>query len=92
MRGWTGLFSSAFAHSRNAMPLVDERRRHVDVNGACLRLLGYPRDQLIGRPVWELVHDGPRVGRPSGPRPSPGGRFTRETDLVTADGAVVAVQ
>jgi hypothetical protein len=36
MRGWTGLFSSAFAHSRNAMPLVDERRRHVDVTApAC---------------------------------------------------------
>jgi len=31
--GWPGLFESAFRQSRNAMVLLDERRRIVDVNG-----------------------------------------------------------
>jgi PAS domain S-box-containing protein len=49
--GWSALFSSAFKQSRSAMVLLDERRRHVDANGAYVKLLGYPRDALIGRPV-----------------------------------------
>jgi PAS domain S-box-containing protein len=91
-RGWTGLFSSAFSHSRNAMALVDERRRHVDVNGAYLRLLGYPRDQLVGRPVWEVVRDGPQYHDSEWYAALAQGRFTGETELICADGALVAVQ
>ena len=34
--GWPALFWSAFKGSRNAMVLLDERRRHVEVNGAYL--------------------------------------------------------
>ena len=41
--GWSGLFSTAFKQSRNAMVLVDERRIQIDVNGAYLKLLGYDR-------------------------------------------------
>jgi PAS domain S-box-containing protein len=92
MRGWTGLFSSAFTHSRNAMALVDQRRYHVDVNGAYLRLLGYPRDRLVGSPVWEFVRDGPAVEDAEWAAALAEGRFTGETELVTADGTVVAVQ
>lgn len=36
--GWPALFTAAFRQSSNAMALVDERRRHVDVNGAYLNL------------------------------------------------------
>ena len=57
--GWSGLFSSAFTQSRNAMLLLDADRRQRDVNGACLRMLGYRRDQLLGRPIWEFVDGGP---------------------------------
>ena len=57
--GWPALFWSAFKGSRNAMVLLDERRRHVEVNGAYVELLGYPRDELIGRPVYEFVEGGP---------------------------------
>ena len=56
--GWAALFWSAFKDSRNAMVLLDEQRRHVDVNGAYLKLAGYTRDEVIGRPVWEYVAGG----------------------------------
>ena len=49
--GWSGLFATAFRQSRNAMTLVDAQRRHVDVNGPYLKLLGYAKGDLIGRPL-----------------------------------------
>jgi PAS domain S-box-containing protein len=91
-QGWTGLFSSAFTQSRNAMSLVDEGRRHVDVNGAYLRLLGYSRDHLLGRPIWEIVRDGPQVHDAEWAAALAEGRFTGETELICADGTFVAVQ
>jgi PAS domain S-box-containing protein len=91
-QGWTGLFSSAFTQSRNAMALVDERRRVVDVNGAYLRLLGYTRDSLVGHPIWEHVRDGPQVHDAEWAAALAAGRFTGETELICADGSFVAVQ
>jgi PAS domain S-box-containing protein len=90
--GWTGLFSSAFTHSRNPMALIDGQRRHVDVNGAYLRLLGYSRDRLLGRPVWELVRNGPQYQEAEWAASLAEGRFTGESELISADGEVVAVQ
>ena len=37
------------------MILLDDRRCHVEVNGAYIRLLGYPRTTLIGQPVTAFV-------------------------------------
>jgi PAS domain S-box-containing protein len=48
--GWPALFSSAFGQSRNAMVLVDDTRRIVDANAACLNLVGRGREALAGRP------------------------------------------
>ena len=59
--GWASLFWQAFRRSRNAMVLLDEQRRHVDVNGAYLQLLGYRRRALVGRPVHDFVDHGPVV-------------------------------
>ena len=56
---WSTLFRAAFRDSRNAMVLADEDRRIVDVNGACLQLLGHPRVDVVGRPIWEFVAGGP---------------------------------
>ena len=91
-QGWTGLFSSAFTQSRNAMALIDGRRRHVDVNGAYLRLLGYSRDDLLGRPVGELVRGGPQFSDAEWAAALAEGRFSGETELICADGHLVAVQ
>ena len=59
--GWHGLFWDAFKRSSNAMLLLDERRCHVEVNGAYLELLGHRRQALIGRPVYEFVVGGPQI-------------------------------
>ena len=41
------------------MALLDEHRRHLEVNDAYLKLLGYRRDALIGRPFYQFVVGGP---------------------------------
>ncbi len=89
--GWTGLFSSAFTQSRNAMALVDEDRHFVDVNAAFLRLLGHSRETVIGRPVWDLfVEDRGASADWAGMLAS--GEFTGQRELICADGSTVAVQ
>ena len=87
--GWAGLFASAFAQSRNAMVLLDADRRHRDVNGAYLRMLGYRRDQLIGRPIWELVKDGPLVTEEEWRSYLAQQRFVGDASMIAADGSVV---
>lgn len=89
---WATLFGAAFRESRNAMALLDQKRRHVDVNGAYLTLLGYPREALVGRPVYEIVVGGPLATESEWLAAVRSGRFTGETDLRRADGASVAVQ
>jgi PAS domain S-box-containing protein len=90
--GWAALFSTAFKQSRNAMVLVDEQRRHVDVNGAYLKLLGYRRAEVIGRPVYQLVDGGPLASPKEWAAALTGGPFAGEADLIAADGGTVAVQ
>ena len=55
MNDWSGFFETAFRQSRNAMVLLDDRRILVDVNGAYLKLLGYPRGRVIGEPISRFV-------------------------------------
>ena len=89
--GWSSLFSAAFMQSRNAMVLLDADRRHVDVNGAYVKLVGHPRGELIGRRVQDLVA-GPHLSERTWAADLAQGRFTGETDLLCADGTRVAVQ
>jgi PAS domain S-box-containing protein len=91
--GWSGLFSAAFKQSRNAMALLDERRRHVDVNGAYLKLVGYRRDEILGRPIYELVPGGqPRMSPAEWAAALAAGEFTGEAEALRADGTHIAVQ
>ena len=90
--GWAALFWSAFKDSRNAMVLLDEQRRHVEVNGAYLKLAGYARDEVIGRPVWEYVADGPRLTDRQWKRAIARGELSGEAGLVCADGTITTVQ
>ena len=90
--GWTGLFWDAFKQSRNAMVLLDDQRRLVEVNGAFVALTGYPRSALIGRPLYDFLVDG---------RPTHSDRewaealrqpeFTGVSEVVRADGERVRV-
>jgi PAS domain S-box-containing protein len=90
--GWPALFAAAFRQSTNAMALVDERRCHVDVNGAYLKLVGYQRAKLLGQPIYELVVGGPLASAEEWAAQLSAGDFTGATDLVCADGSAVSVQ
>ena len=89
--GWSGLFSSAFAQSRNAMVLLDADRCHRDANGAYLRMLGYRRSELIGRPIWEIVDGGPLVTEQEWRTLLGERRFDGDATMIAADGSRVKV-
>jgi PAS domain S-box-containing protein len=90
--GWSGLFTTAFQQSRNAMVLVDERRVQVDANGAYLKLLGYRREQVVGVPIYRFVQGGPALSAGEWAAALAVGRFTGRADLVCANGSTVSVQ
>ena len=60
-KGGGRLFKAAFTQSRNPMALLDERRCHVEVNGAYVSLLGYPVRELLGHPIYEFIVGGPQM-------------------------------
>jgi PAS domain S-box-containing protein len=74
------------------MFLLDGERRHVEVNGAYLRLLGFRRDELIGRPIFDFVVGGPQASVEEWEAALRSGRFSGETELRCAEGNQVAVQ
>lgn len=90
--GWASLFWEAFKRSRNAMALVDTTRRHVEVNGAYLQLVGYPRSAIIGRPIYELVAGGPLLSKAQWRDAIMLPRFTGVVDVVRSDDRRVTVQ
>jgi PAS domain S-box-containing protein len=90
--GWSGLFWQAFTRSRNAMVLLDDQRRHVEVNGAYLALVGYPRRELIGRPVYELLAHGPLATNREWEAALAHRQFTGRAEVVCAGGKRVMVE
>ena len=87
--GWRDLFHEAFRQSRNPMVLVDDDRRYVEVNGAYLQMLGYRRDELIGRHVWEMIEGGPQLSPREWAATLAKAHFTGTIRLIAADGSVV---
>jgi PAS domain S-box-containing protein len=90
--GWSTLFHAAFRDSRNAMALADDERLIVDVNGACLQLLGRSRSDVVGRPMWEFVAGGPAMTPQEWAVALARQRFSGEADMVRGDGELVHVQ
>jgi PAS domain S-box-containing protein len=74
------------------MVLLDDQRRHVDVNGAYLKLAGYAREEVIGRPVWEYVAGGPQQTDRQWEQAIARGELSGQAGLVCADGTTVTVQ
>jgi PAS domain S-box-containing protein len=89
--GWAALFWEAFTRSKNAMLLADEERRHVDVNGAYLSLVGYQRSELIGRPVADLIAGGPLYTESEWHALLHRDHFTGTAELICADSRRVTV-
>jgi PAS domain S-box-containing protein len=90
--GWPALFWNAFKLSRNAMVLLDEERRQVEVNPAYMQLLGERRSELIGRPVYEHVADGPLMSQGEWRVALAQEDFSGAARMTRADGSIVAVQ
>jgi PAS domain S-box-containing protein len=90
--GWAGLFRDAFKRSLNPMALVDAERVIVDANPASSRLLGRPRTQLVGHPIWEFVEHGPVISEAEWRRDLSRDEFSGEARLVSSDGQSAAVQ
>ena len=90
--GWSALFRDAFNQSRNAMVLLDEERRHVEVNGAYVQLLGYRPSDLIGRPVYELRADHSATSEAQWHAALRQKQFTGTIELLRADGGHVTVE
>jgi PAS domain S-box-containing protein len=90
--GWSALFRDAFNQSRNPMVLLDEDRRHVEVNGAYVQLLGYRPSDLIGRPVYELRADHSSVSEKQWHAALRRKQFTGTIELLRADGGHVTVE
>ncbi len=86
------MFGYAFRQSRNAMVVLDERRVQLEVNSAYLRLLGYGRDDVLGKPIYELAPDGPELSSREWAASIAQGDFTGVRELIRADGTTIAVQ
>jgi DNA-binding CsgD family transcriptional regulator len=72
--------------------LVDDRRIQIDVNGAYLKLLGYPRGRVIGQPLYRYVVETSRASGEEWAAALAVGRFTGEAELICADGSRASVQ
>jgi DNA-binding NarL/FixJ family response regulator len=74
------------------MVLLDGRRRHVDVNGAYIGLLGYPRTALLDHPIYEFVAEGPLLSPNEWRKTLTRGQFVGQADLIRSDAGTVTVQ
>src|SRR3954464_4976483 len=90
--GWPALFWAAFKQSRNAMVLLDEQRRQVELNPAYLGLLGAKRSELIGRPVYENVVDGPTASPGEWRAAIAQEEFSGVVKMIRSDDTTVTVQ
>jgi PAS domain S-box-containing protein len=90
--GWPTLFQAAFRDSRNAMVLADDDRRIVDVNGACLQLLGYGRADVVSRHMYEFVADAPAMTAKQWTAALARRRFTGNAEMMREDGSKLTVQ
>jgi PAS domain S-box-containing protein len=68
---------------------IDERQCTTDANPAICRMLGLPREQLIGRSIWDFVdEDGAAVFRDTLARRQRGTSEAYEITLRAADGTL----
>lgn len=89
-RGWERLFWSVFEQSSNAMALITESRRFAEVNPAVVHWLDYPRNELIGKHVWDFLPESEHpVLESEWQEFLTTGQAAGERDLLRGDGLVV---
>jgi PAS domain S-box-containing protein len=89
---WREMFRQAFVRSSNAMALMDDQRRFVDVNGASLRLLGYSRDELVGKHFYDISATGQVFRQREWEQVLKQRQFIGVRELKRADGVTVRVE
>jgi len=85
------MFGLAFRQSRNAMALLDDRRRVLEVNGALLKLLGYRSQDMVGHPIYEFVIGGPMLSPEEWAAALAQTEMNGDAKLRCADGTTVVV-
>jgi PAS domain S-box-containing protein len=86
------MFWTLFKRSRNAIVLLDDHRRHVEVNGAYLELVGYRQSELIGQPIEKVLAGSSPPPFPRWSQMAGGGDFFGDVELRRKDGTGVLVQ
>jgi len=83
---------SLFEHNPDGVLLLGRDGTILEVNDACVRISGYPRERLIGRPYDELVPEADRA-RTAGAleRALSGEPASITVETVRADGAAITV-
>jgi PAS domain S-box-containing protein len=90
---WRAFFREVFTHSSNAISLLDERRRHLDVNDAATKLTGYRRERLLAMRIDDLLPPEERTTLDQEwLRLARAGHVSGEREMVRADGRRVPVQ
>ncbi len=87
-------YRSLFDDAMDMIHIVDSEGRIIDANPAELERLGYTRDELMGRPLLEIIHPDERETTRSNMKEAFEGEAIQmyETALVTRDGTMVEVE
>ncbi|MEA2527543.1 MAG: hypothetical protein QOF73_4770 [Thermomicrobiales bacterium] len=85
---YRGLFDGA----ADAILVFHEDGRYLDANPAMIALLGYERDDLLGKRMGDLAIDGPPAAQTRAARLREAGSLRTETTLRHRDGHLVPVE
>ncbi|HVY29290.1 MAG TPA: PAS domain S-box protein [Polyangiaceae bacterium] len=87
-------YHSALEQAPDAVFVADLTGRYTDVNSAACKMLGYTREQLIGKTIMDLIptDDLPRLSETRGRLLRPGEADVDEWTLLRADGVRVPVE
>jgi PAS domain S-box-containing protein len=91
---WRQLFDAVFERSSNAMSVVTADRVVIRANEAKARLLGWSREDMVGRRVEDFIapEQGEEAVRLWTRAAERGEKFESEYDMVRADGSRVHVR
>lgn len=90
--GWERLFWLVFRRSSNAIMLVDDQRRIIEVNEPALALVARSRADLIGTSIVEVIDPSERAESAREWQVFlRSGEYTGERDLLRADGSKVPI-
>lgn len=87
------LYRTLFDAATDGIFTTDADLRYSNVNAAGCEMLGYTREELVGRSITDLIDPGDLAGRPADPkRFEPDKPFVLERRLVRKDGRRIDVE